>query len=71
MQKENNVYFMIADLHAFISRQEKDFIHKASIKQAKIYIALGLDLDKVILFRQHKVPAHSQLNWILSCMTTL
>ncbi len=71
MQKENNIYFMIADLHAFISRQEKKFIHQASLNQAKIYIASGLDLEKVILFRQHKVPAHSQLNWILSCLTTL
>jgi len=71
MQKENNIYFMIADLHAFISKQEKDFIHQASLNQAKIYIASWLDLEKVILFRQHKVAAHSQLNWILSCLTTL
>ena len=71
MQKEHNIYFMIADLHAFISRQEKNFIHQASINQAKIYIASGLDLEKITLFRQHKVPAHSQLNWILSCLTTL
>ena len=71
MQKENNIFFMIADLHAFISRQEKWFIHQASLNQAKIYIACGLDLEKVILFRQHKIPAHSQLNWILSCLTTL
>ena len=71
MQKENNIYFMIADLHAFISKQEKNFIQQASLNQAKIYIASWLDLEKVILFRQHKVPAHSQLNWILSCLTTL
>jgi len=71
MQKENNIYFMIADLHAFISKQEKNFIHQASLNQAKIYIASWLDLEKVILFRQHKVAAHSQLNWILSCLTTL
>jgi len=71
MQKENNIYFMIADLHAFISKQEKNFIHQASLNQAKIYIASGLNLEKVILFRQHKVPAHSQLTWILSCLTTL
>jgi len=28
-----------------------------------------LDLDKVTLFRQHKVPAHTELNWVLSCIT--
>jgi len=69
MQKDYNIYFMIADLHAFISANEKDFLKKASLNQAKIYIACGIDLEKVILFRQHKVPAHTELNWIISCLT--
>jgi len=71
MQKNNHIYFMIADLHAFISKQEKDFIHKASLNQAKIYLACWIDLNNVLLFRQHKIAAHTQLNWILSCLTTL
>ena len=69
MQKDFNIFFMIADLHAFTSVHEKDFIWKASINQAKIYLACGIDLEKVTLFRQHKVPAHTELNWILSCLT--
>jgi len=69
MQKEHQIYFMIADLHAFIGVQEKWVLSKSSINQAKIYISCGIDLEKVLLFRQHKVPAHTELNWILSCLT--
>ena len=69
LQKQYEVFFMIADLHAFIWVQEKDYLHQASIKQAKLYIALWLDLEKVHIFRQHKIPAHSELNWIISCLT--
>ena len=69
LQKEHDVFLMIADLHAFTSVHEKDFIWKANINQAKIYIASWIDLEKVTLFRQHKVRAHTELNWILSCLT--
>ena len=69
LQKEHEIFFMIADLHALTTVHQKDFIWKASINQAKIYLACGLDLNKVTLFRQHKVPAHTELNWVLSCIT--
>ncbi len=69
LQKEHEIFFMIADLHALTTVHEKNVIGKASLNQAKIYIACGIDLDKVTLFRQHKVPTHTELNWILSCIT--
>ena len=69
LQKEYDIFFMIADLHALTTIHKKDFIKDASLNQAKIYIACWLDLDKVTLFRQHKVPAHTELNWVLSCIT--
>ena len=69
LQKKHKVFFMIADLHALTTVHQKDFIWKASLNQAKIYLACWLDLNKVTLFRQHKVPAHTELNWIFSCIT--
>ena len=69
LQKKHKVFFMIADLHALTTIHQKDFIWKASLNQAKIYLACWLDLNKVTLFRQHKVPAHTELNWIFSCIT--
>jgi len=69
LQKKHKVFFMIADLHALTTVHQKNFIWKASLNQAKIYLACWLDLNKVTLFRQHKVPAHTELNWIFSCIT--
>ena len=69
LQKEHNIFFMIADLHALTTVHQKNFIWSATKKQAKLYIACWVDLNKVILFRQHKVKAHTELNWILSCIT--
>jgi tryptophanyl-tRNA synthetase len=69
LQKDNKIFFMIADLHALTTVHEKWFIWRASINQAKIYISCWLDLNNVYLFRQHKIPAHTELNWILSCIT--
>lgn len=69
LQKDYNIFFMIADLHAFIGVQEKNYIKQASIKQAKLYLSLWLDLEKVKIFRQHKVHAHTEFNWIISCLT--
>lgn len=69
LQKNNKIFFMIADLHALITIHEKNAIWKSSAKQAKIYIAAWLDFKNWILFRQHKVPQHAELNRVLSCMT--
>ncbi len=69
LQKENNIFLMIANLHAFTTVHEKWMISQSALKQAKIYLACWLDLNKVTLFRQHKVSAHAELNWILSCIT--
>jgi len=69
LQTQHDVFFMIADLHALTTVHQKDFIWKASLNQAKIYLSCGIDTNKVTLFRQHKVPAHTELNWVLSCIT--
>ncbi len=69
LQKKHTVFFMIADLHTLTTFHNKWIIWKSAINQAKIYLSCWLDLNNVILFRQHKVPAHAELNWILSCVT--
>lgn len=69
LQKENKIFFMIADLHALTTVHEKNLIWRSSINQAKIYIASWIDFESGILFRQHKVAQHTELNRVLSCMT--
>jgi tryptophanyl-tRNA synthetase len=61
----------IPDLHSFTTPIDHTKL-KASIYELVInYVALGLPIDKsnVLVYRQSKVSAHSELMWILSCFT--
>lgn len=59
--------FCIADLHALTSPQEPAEVRAHTREVAALYLASGLDPDKVTLFVQSHIPAHTQLAWILSC----
>jgi tryptophanyl-tRNA synthetase len=67
---ETNIIF-IADLHALTTTQDAEALNQDSLDIAIDYLALGLDPEKSILFRQSAVPAHSELCWIFNCITTV
>lgn len=71
LQEEYEARIMIADLHALTSIQDKKKMSEGIMELAIDYLALGLDPEKVILFRQSEVPAHTSLNWIFNCITTM
>ncbi|WP_370978958.1 tryptophan--tRNA ligase [Agaribacterium sp. ZY112] len=62
-------YFFLADLHALIKCQDPEKIHQSTKEIAATWLALGLDCDKAVFYRQSDVPEISELNWVLSCMT--
>jgi len=72
LQNEGNqcLYF-IANYHALTSvstgEQLRDYTHEV----ARGYLAVGLDPDKSIFFRQSDVPEVTELTWILSCLTPM
>lgn len=70
-QNEYNLMVFVADLHALTIYQDPEKLRENIDKLIAIYLAAGLDRDKVYIFRQSKVPAHSQLEWILTCNTQL
>ena len=35
------------------------------------YLALGIDPEKSVIFRQSQIPAHTDLTWIFNCITTM
>ncbi len=65
---DNSIYF-IADYHALNSvkdaKQFKDDVYGI----AATWIALGLDTNKSIFYKQSDVPEIFELTWMLSCMT--
>lgn len=71
MQKEYECFIFIADLHALTTVRDPKKLHESSINLALDYLALGLDPKKTVFYRQSDIPEHTELNWILSCITPM
>ncbi len=69
LQEGNHCYYFIADLHSLTTIRNPELLKKSIYDIALDYLALGLDPQKTVLFRQSQVPEHSELAWILSCIT--
>lgn len=67
MQNKYNCIFCVVDYHAITVKQNPEQLKKWTIELVKTYLAAGLDYEKVILFKQSDVPAHTELAWILNC----
>ncbi len=61
--------FFIADYHALTSVRDPKKFKQDVYGIAATWIALGLDTDKAIFYKQSDVPEIFELQWILSCMT--
>ncbi len=61
-------YFFLADYHALIKCQEPERIRQSRQEIAATWLALGLDTDKAIFYRQSDVPEITQLTWLLTCV---
>jgi tryptophanyl-tRNA synthetase len=71
MQDVHDCLFFLADLHTITVPQDSNELRKNIILTAATYLACGIDPNKVILFRQSDVIEHTQLGWILGCMTPM
>jgi tryptophanyl-tRNA synthetase len=60
-------FFFLADYHALIKCQDPAMVHQSSKEIAATWLALGLDTDKALFYRQSDIPEITELTWILSC----
>jgi tryptophanyl-tRNA synthetase len=67
-QKYSAVYF-IADYHALTTVHDGARMKKSIYEVAATWIALGLNPQEVIFYKQSDVPEIFELNWLLSCFT--
>jgi tryptophanyl-tRNA synthetase len=68
LQNDYNCYFCIVDQHAITVAQDRLALRNNIRSLAALYLAVGLDPDKVTLFIQSEVPAHAQAGWMLQCV---
>ena len=71
LQAENDSFYFIADYHALTSSPDPAELRANSLDVTADYIALGLDTDKTVFWRQSDVPEVTELAWILSCVTPM
>jgi tryptophanyl-tRNA synthetase len=56
----------IADLHAISMPHDPVELHDSTLELVATLVACGLDTSKTVLFNQAQVPAHAELQWLLS-----
>jgi len=71
LQHQARCYFCVVDLHALTVPQEPERLRAQTLEVARLFIAAGLDPALSTIFVQSHVPAHSQLSWLLECMSYL
>ena len=60
-------FFFLADYHALIKCQDPQLIRQSSKEIAATWLALGLDTDVALFYRQSDIPEIPELTWILCC----
>jgi len=69
LQDSHDAFYCVVDLHGLTREPDPAELRNRTRVAAAQLLALGLDPDRCTLFVQSHVPAHSQLAWILGCLT--
>ncbi len=69
-QENKTSYYFLADYHAIIKCQDPERIRRSVVEVAATWLAMGLDTDRSIFYRQTDIPEIPELTWILTCMTS-
>jgi tryptophanyl-tRNA synthetase len=70
-QDEHDVYFLIVDYHAMTSLKNQKVMQENITAVLIDYLALGLNPDKSIIFKQSDVAEHTELAWIFDTITPM
>lgn len=64
---KNQSYLFIADLHSITQIKDGETLRENTYSTASTWLACGLDVEKVVFYRQSDVPQTTELSWYLSC----
>ncbi len=71
LQDQGGAHYFIASYHALTSVRKSEELSSNISRIAMDYLALGLDPEKAVLYRQEDVPEVCELSWILSTVTPM
>ncbi|MGW0229763.1 tryptophan--tRNA ligase [Actinopolymorpha singaporensis] len=69
MQDEHDAFYCVVDLHAITMGHDPAKLRERTLRSAAQLLAAGLDPERCTLFVQSHVAEHTQLAWILGCLT--
>lgn len=69
LEDQYDCLFSVVDMHALTVRQDPSQLRKNCLKVMSLYLAVGLDPQKSLIYFQSHVSGHAELGWILDCMT--
>ena len=64
---QNESFLFIADLHSITQIKDGKTLRENTYSTAAAWLACGLNVDKVVFYRQSDVPQTAELSWYLSC----
>lgn len=70
-QSQYDNYFCVVDLHAITVPHDPKTLAANTYTVAALYLACGIDLNDSTIFVQSHIPAHTELTWLLNCITPL
>ena len=71
MQDEYDCIYTVADMHSLTVDTVPADLRRRSYDFMALFLAIGLDPEKSVLFVQSHVPAHAELTWVLNCNTMM
>ena len=71
LQKEMDCIYCVVDLHAITTFQKPSELQNNVLETTASFLAAGLDPKKSIIFNQSTVSGHSELAWILNCVSRI
>jgi tryptophanyl-tRNA synthetase len=71
LQDSHDTFFCVVDLHAITVPHDPARLAEDTLTTAALYLACGIDPARSTVFVQSQVSAHSELAWLLNCVTPL
>ena len=61
-------YYFLADYHSLIKNSDPELRKQSTLEIAAAWIAMGLDHENCVFYRQSDIPEIPELTWILTCL---
>jgi tryptophanyl-tRNA synthetase len=69
LQDDHDAFYCVVDLHAITVEHDPGLLRDRTRRSVAQLLAAGIDPGRSTVFVQSHVPEHTQLNWVLGCLT--